>query len=440
MDAFGADVGDRERVEDGLGVHFGAEFHEAVGEEGGEEFDAARDFFQAVGAVVDGIHRRHDGEEDLGGADVGRGLVAADVLLARAEGEAHGGVAGVVLGDPDEAAGHLAFEGVLGGEETGVRSAEAERDAEALGGADGDIGAEFAGGAEQGECEEIGGDDGERAGGVGGDEEAFEVVDRAGGVGVLDEHPEAPRGGLKAAVVADDDVDAEGFRAGADDVDGLRVAGGGDEERGVGVGGAFFEAVTHHHGFGGGGALVEHGAVGDFKTGEVGDEGLKIQNGLEAALGNFGLVRRVGGIPARVFENGALDDAGREGVGVAEADGGAENFILGGEGAEFGEGGALAEGGRERHGTAADVGRHGGVHEGVDGRMAEEREHRGGVGGVVTGVAAGEGVGGGQEVAERGHGEKVQGRAERGPRNRDLGERRRKRGCFAGRSRSVCGA
>jgi hypothetical protein len=59
---------------------------------------------------------------------------------------------------------------------------------------------------------------------------------------------------------------------------------------------------------------------------------------------------------------------------------------------------------------------------------------------VVTGVAAGEGVGGGQEVAERGHGGSVHGRAERGSRNRDLAERRHKRGCFAGRSGSVCGA
>jgi hypothetical protein len=151
--ALGGDVRDGEGVEDGLGVHLGAEFHEAFGEEGGEEFDAAGDALEALGAVIDGIHRRHDGEEDLGGADVGRGFVAADVLLARAEGEAHGGVAGVVFRDADEAAGHLAFEGVLGGEEAGVRAAEAEGDAEALGGADRDIGAEFAGGAEERERE-----------------------------------------------------------------------------------------------------------------------------------------------------------------------------------------------------------------------------------------------------------------------------------------------
>jgi len=95
------------------------------------------------------------------------------VLLAGAEGEAHGGVAVGVFGNADEAAGHLALEGVLGGEKAGVRAAETERDAEALGGTDGDIGAEFAGRAEEGEREEIGGDDGIGAGGVGGGEEAL---------------------------------------------------------------------------------------------------------------------------------------------------------------------------------------------------------------------------------------------------------------------------
>jgi hypothetical protein len=59
-----------------------------------------------------------------------------------------------------------------------VRAAEAGRHAEALRGADGDIGAELARRAQQREGEEIGGDDGEGAGGVGGGEEFFEIVNR----------------------------------------------------------------------------------------------------------------------------------------------------------------------------------------------------------------------------------------------------------------------
>ena len=64
---------------------------------------------------------------------------------------------------------------------------------------------------------------------------------------------------------------------------------------------AEFEAMTHHHGLGGGGAFIQHGGVGDLQAGEIGDDGLEIQQGLQPALRNLGLVRRVGGVPAGVF-------------------------------------------------------------------------------------------------------------------------------------------
>ena len=407
MDAGGGDVGDRERVEDGLGVDLGAGGAEAGGEKLGQKFDAAGDFLEAGGAVIDGIHRGHHAEENLGGADVRRGLVAADVLLAGTEGETHGGVALGVFGNTDEPAGHLALEGVFRGEEAGVRSAEAEGNAEALGGADGDIGAEFAGGTQEGEREQIGGDDGVGAGGVGGGEEVFEVVDRAGGVGVLHEHAEAIRGGCIGAMVANDDRDAERDRAGLDDVDRLRVALFGNEEDAMGAGVAVFEAVTHHHGLGGGGTLVEHGGIGDFETGEIGDDRLKVEQRFEAALGYLGLVGRVGGIPAGVFEDGALDHTGGGGVVVTGADKIAENLVLAREPAEFGEGGGFAEGGGDVERGAADVRGHGGVDECIDRRVAEQREHGGGLGCAVAGVATGEAISGGeQDGSRRRHGTK----------------------------------
>ncbi len=107
-------------------------------------------------------------------------------------------------------------------------------------------------------------------------------------------------------MVADDDLDAQGSGAGADDVDGLGMAGLGDEDGAAVV--LAFEAVAHGHGFGGGGAFVEQRGVGDVQAGEVGDHGLEIEQGFEAALGDFGLVRGVLGVPAGVFEDVALDD------------------------------------------------------------------------------------------------------------------------------------
>ena len=61
----------------------------------------------------------------------------------------------------------------------------------------------------------------------------------------------------------------------------------------------------------------------------------KIEQRFETALRDFGLIRRVGRVPARVFEHVAQDDAGGEAIGVAEADVGFENLIAGGDCAEF---------------------------------------------------------------------------------------------------------
>ena len=55
---------------------------------------------EAIGAVIDREHSRHDGEKNLGGANVARGLVAPDVLLAGLQGQAVGGVAIGVLETP----------------------------------------------------------------------------------------------------------------------------------------------------------------------------------------------------------------------------------------------------------------------------------------------------------------------------------------------------
>jgi len=51
-------------------------------------------------------------------------------------------------------------------------------------------------------------------------------------------------------------------------------------------------------------------ALAISQAGEIGDDRLEIEQGLEAALGDLGLIGRVSGIPAGVFEDGALDDAG----------------------------------------------------------------------------------------------------------------------------------
>jgi len=163
------------------------------------------------------------------------------------------------------------------------------------------------------------------------------------------------------------------------------------------------QAVAHHHGLGGGGALVEHRGVGDFEPGQVADHRLEVEERLEAALGDLGLVGGVGGVPAGVFKDGPLDDGRDHGVVVAHPDEVAEDAVVGGDRPEFGQGGAFAGGRRQVERTAADVGRDGGVNQGVGARVAQLGQHGGGVGGGIPQVAAGESVVGGREVAKRGH-------------------------------------
>ena len=248
-----------------------------------------------------------------------------------------------------------------------MRAAETHRHAEALRGTDGDIGTELARRAQQGEGEQIGGDDRQGAGGMGGGEERGEVVDAAGRVGVLDENAKDVSGEFKGAVIAPHDLDAKRLGAGADNVDRLRVTFVRDKETRSRVAVAEFHPMAHHHGLGGCGALVEHGRVGNLQAGQVGDEGLEIQQCLEPALGDLGLVGGVGGVPAGVLEDVALDDAGDGGVVIAHADVAAENLVLRGDGVELGQGLGFASGGGQAQRTLqADLGRDGGVRQRVD--------------------------------------------------------------------------
>ena len=103
-----------------------------------------RDPAEPVGPVVDRVHRGHDGQQHLGGADVRCRLLAADVLLARLQRETVGGVTGGILRHADQATGQLTFQARPHGHVARVRAAEPERNAEALRRADRDVGAERA--------------------------------------------------------------------------------------------------------------------------------------------------------------------------------------------------------------------------------------------------------------------------------------------------------
>ncbi len=153
----------------------------------GVAVDGFRDGFQAFGAVVDGVHGRHDGQQRLRGADIGRGLLAADVLLAGLQRQAVGGDTGVVLGNAHQAAGHGTLEALPDGHVGGVRSAVEQRDAEALRGADGDVRTLLARRRDQRQGQQVRGHRDQGAPLLGCGDDGGVVENAAGGAGLLED-------------------------------------------------------------------------------------------------------------------------------------------------------------------------------------------------------------------------------------------------------------
>ena len=271
-----------------------------------------------VRAVVDGVHRGDDGEQHLRGADVAGRLLAADVLLAGLQRQPVGRRAVGVDRDADQPAGQLPLEAGADGEVAGVRAAEAERHAEALGGADGDVGADLAGRAEQGQREQVGGDDDQGAA------RRARPRRRRRGRGRARTRPgTAParrRRRRRAAArtrSCTTTVEPERRGAGADDVEGLRQHVGVDDERRRRASAARCASAIASA------AAVASSSSDAPATGRPvrsSTIGLEVEQRLEPALADLGLVGRVGGVPGRVLQHVAPDHRRRERAVVAQPD------------------------------------------------------------------------------------------------------------------------
>ncbi|MCY1423592.1 hypothetical protein D9M71_393080 [compost metagenome] len=305
------------------------------------------------------------------------------MLLAGLHGQAQGRVAETVYRNTDQAARHVTFECVLGGEVRRVRATEAQRHAEALCAADGHVGAEFARRGQHGQGQQVGCHGNEGVGSV----EAFgqlAVIEHVTvACRVLQQSAEERRHVAQFTLVAHHHVDAQRLGTGAQYVEGLRVAMHGGEELMAAF--VLAQAFAEGHGFGSGGGFVEQRGVGDRQAGEVADQGLEVQQRFQAALGNFWLVRGVGGVPGRVFQQVAQDRRRRVGAVVALADVGLEQLVFSRDGLDQGQGIGFAQAvfQAEDAGALDAVGNHAGA-QGFQGVETEAVEH----GLLVTGARA----------------------------------------------------
>ena len=93
-------------------------------------------------------------------------------------------------------------------------------------------------------------------------------------------------------------------------------------------------------------------------------------------MGNLGLIRRVRGVPAGIFENVALDHRRRDAVVVAQTDVRAEDLILRGDGTGFVQDAEFTPtAGQTERAPEPNVGGHRGINQFVQAGNAERLQH-----------------------------------------------------------------
>ena len=286
--------------------------HQGISQPRGLLCHVTSDALQALGAVVHRKHSRHDGQENLGGANVAGRLVATNVLFAGLEGQAVGGISLSILRDTNQAARELALQALLDGQVSSVRTPKAQGNTEALSGSRGDVSTHLTGRAKQSHRQKVRCHNGESPLSFGRLDHGAGVPDATRGTRVLNKRSKVF--GKFTLEICRHNLNPEGFCATRQDSEGLskRVSVHQEHIRRLPGG-----APREKHRFGHRGALIEHGGISGVQAGEVRDHGLEIQQCLQAALRDFWLVGGVGGVPARVFQNGALDHRGCVGAVVA---------------------------------------------------------------------------------------------------------------------------
>ena len=292
------------------------------------------------GAVIDRVHRGDDRQQHLRRADVRGRFLAANMLLTGLQGQTIGRLAAGIDGNTDEAARNRTFIGIADGHIGGMRTAVAHRNTEALGRSDSHVGTEFARGGQQCQRQRIGGHDAERSGSFQTGDGRTEITDFTIGSRILENGAEHIGRFQIGVRIADDQLPAERLGTGAQHSDGLRVAVFINEEF---TGFRFRNTLGDRHSLGSRGTFVQQRGVGNIQAGQFADHGLEVQQRLETTLRNFRLIRRVGRVPGRIFENIAQNYQRRQRAGVALSDQRGEYRVLrsqlakAGQGFDFGE-------------------------------------------------------------------------------------------------------
>ena len=216
-----------------------------------------------------------------------------------------------------------------------MRATVAKWHAKTLRGADHDISIEFTGRNQQGQRQQICGDDEGCMLGVGDIDISAQIVNAAAGAGVLRQHCEVVGGqGVCPFLgrIGQHNLNPKWRGACLDHFNRLRMAVTRYDED---IRFAFDGSFGQRHRFGGRGGFIQHRRVGDGHGGEVADHRLEVDQRLQPTLRDFSLVGRVGGVPGGVFKNIAQDHTGRVRAVVALANKVFEDLIFSRHGFEL---------------------------------------------------------------------------------------------------------
>ena len=283
------------------------------GQGAGVAMNALSDGTQALRSVVHGVHRRHDRQQTLGGANVGRGLVPSNMLFAGLQGHAQGGLAQTVDGDANDSAWKMALEPFAGRKKRSMRSSVTHGHSKPLRTSNHHIGTHGAWAFQHQQGHQVSRKDGPHfaLGHVG--HKSSQIFHLPVGVGVLDHASEDVarlHGPTHRLATHHHHVDVEVRRAGAQHTQRL------GKHRLVHQESAFAClhlrtgacCEQHRHGLCGRRAFIEKRSVGHFHARQIHDHGLEIQKRFQTALRDFSLVRRVGSVPPRILEHIAAND------------------------------------------------------------------------------------------------------------------------------------
>ena len=318
--------------------------------------NAVGNAFHAFRAVVNGIHTGQVRQQCLCGTNIGCRFFAADVLLAGGQSHAQGRFARCVFGYADDAARSGTFELIFKREISSVRPAEAHWYAEALGVAQSNIRAQLGRRFQQNQTHDVGGNGHDCAFGFQTADNVLQVLYVAVFADVLEQRAEV-FAFICFSKIADHQLEAKIFGAGFHHVQSLRIHARIHKET---LGFYLAHAVRHRHRFGGGGRFVQQRRACHRETGQIDTHLLEVQQRLQTTLRDFRLIRRVGGVPARIFQYVAQNHVRHAGRVIAQADIGFVDYVFRRNAFQFRQSVRLGQGfGQVEFGRHTDALRHG---------------------------------------------------------------------------------